>query len=378
MKKTTILNFLLLIIFSFTFSSCSIKNEQEKQMSFTVLNAEKAIDNSQAFDPAEKFAGIEFIPLENKENVLLGDVLKIIKSGGFFYLYDASGNLFSFNEKGKFAHRIGKMGNGPEEYNVIADFTVDETNNRVIVNSFGKLLFYTTDGEYVKTEKTDANNQVMDVDSEGRIFYILPDDAQPEGATSAEIIKVTNSDGSLIKTFTTTKIRHSGLSYFNTLSRKNETLFYKEETGDVIYSINPVLEKDSVFRLILGKYAFTEPDFTMSAMEKWNSLYRFDRIFIGNDLTVLNLQKGLIGKDIYPLIWDGKNLIFPHDENNPLQQGLYYHGIRITPMTESNNEIVCLASLMDILEKAQKGTLKDSILAEVSESSNPVLCVLKN
>jgi hypothetical protein len=115
----------------------------------------------------------------------------------------------------------------------------------------------------------------------------------------------------------------------------------------------------------------------MSAMEKWNNLYRLDKILMSNDITFFNLQKGLIGKDISPLIWDGNELIFPHSIEDASKKGLFMKGIKITPMTENNNEIVCVASLVDILEKGKKGKLEVSSLNGVNESSNPVLCILK-
>ncbi|MCG6189355.1 6-bladed beta-propeller [Maribellus maritimus] len=368
---------LLLALFSLFLVSCSEKSKTQNSKSFTILPVEKAITQSKAAEVNTMFENVEFIPLETNDKALMGEVFKIVAHKGFYYLYDDAGNLFRFDSQGSFVNRIGAIGKGPEEYSIIADFAIDKKNDLVIVNSLGKLVYYTTDGQFVKTLKSETNEQVMDVDDTGRIFYILPDNAQPAGVTYAEAIKVVAPDGTSLKTFTTTKIRHSGLSFFNSISQKEGTMYYKEEMGDVIYSINANLEKDSVYGFDLGKYAFQEEDFDMSAMEKWKNLYRLDKILIGKKYTCFTLQNGLIGKEICPLFWDGKELVFPHAEKDPSKKGLFINEIRITPMAESNGELVCLAALVDILKNKNSVEIKYKNLKNVDETSNPVLCVLR-
>ncbi|MBN2818553.1 MAG: 6-bladed beta-propeller [Bacteroidales bacterium] len=368
---------LFLTIWSLIIVSCSPKSKTKDFQSVTTLNIEKAITQSQAVDVNALFKKIEFIPLETNDEALLGDVLKIRKHKGFYYLYDNTGNLFRFDTEGKFMNRIGAIGNGPEEYNTITDFTIDMKNDLVVVNSLGKLICFTIEGKFVKSLRSGVNEQVLDMDDTGRIFYILPDKVQPANVTSAEVIKVLAPDGSLIKTFNTAKIRHSGLSVFNQISQKNGTMYYKEEMGHLIYAINPNLEKDSIYDFNLGKYAFKEMDFEMSAKKKWESLYRLDKILITDKFTCFNLQNGLIGKNICPLFWNGKGLVFPHSEEDSSKKGLFINGIKITPMAESNNEIICLASLVDILEKKKSDNLKFESLNNITEASNPVLCILK-
>jgi hypothetical protein len=351
---------LLLTLFSMFLFSCSEKSKTEKPKSLATLNVENAIAKSRPFDVEEKFGNIEFIPMETNEKALMGEVLKIMKHNGFYYLYDDAGNLLRFDSQGKFVNRIGAIGKGPEEYNIITDFALDKKNDFVVVNSLGKLVYYTTEGQFVKTLKSGTNEQVMDVDNASRI-----------------LVKVITPDGSLLKTFYTTKVRHNGLSFFNGISQKGGTMYYKEEMGNLIYSINSNLEKDSIYSFNLGKYAFKEEDFDMSAMEKWKNLYRLDKILITDEFTCFNLQKGLIGKDIYPLLWDGTELVFPHSKEDASKKGLFVNGIKITPMAEYNDEIICLASLTDVLDKKKSADLKIKQLNDVTESSNPVLCILR-
>ncbi len=370
-------NILLLCLFGAFLYSCTGDKKAEKDQSFIELNVEDAINNSRVFDVTEKFPNTEFIPLETSDDVLVGEIMRIIKNGDYIYIYDDSSNILKFDSNGRFVGKIGGIGGGPDEYNMVFDFAIDKKNDFVIVNSLVQLVYFTSNGKSVKRLKTDVTDQVIETDGQGRTFYFLPDSPQPEDLNSTEIIKVVDTDGKLVKSFTNLNVRHKGLSIFGVLSKKNQTIMYKEEMGDVIYSINSDLEKDSIYGFNLGRYAFTEQDFDMQAMEKWNSLYRFDRLLISGDITFFNLQKGLMGKDIYPLMWDGKELIFPHATGDSSKKGLYFNGIKITPMAEDNDEIVCLASIVDILEQKEKGNLKIESLIGISEASNPVLCILK-
>ncbi len=99
----------------------------------------------------------EVIPLETKENSLIGNIDKVVFTDDYIFVFDwlSSRAIFQFDTSGNFIRKIGKQGQGPGEYLMIYDF--DVYNNKLIVLDMGyKLIYYTLEGEYVnQTELKD-------------------------------------------------------------------------------------------------------------------------------------------------------------------------------------------------------------------------------
>jgi 6-bladed beta-propeller len=347
---------------------------------FQVLNAEKAIENSTSFDIENYFNSIEYIPLETNEKCLIGELNKVVKTKDYIFVSDLSMNLFQFDTNGKFISKIGKKGGAPGEYTYLIDYVVDEINEYIYLNVYGKIQCYSIEGEFIKTTPLgEINNQVMALDNKNRLFFILPDIAQPKDKKFVDLIRITSLDGTHVKTFTSDKVRHAGISYFNSIYFKNENLYYKEEFGSVIYRINSDLKKDSIYSLDLGNLAFKPKDFDFSLGEKWKQLYRLKSLLFFEDITFFKIQNGLMDSKFSTLIWDNQNLISPHSTKSSLNKGIYLNNLEITPISDYNNELISKVSIEDII--INKDEFSNSILIKmaekITENSNPVLVILK-
>ena len=70
----------------------------------------------------------EITPLETTSECLVGQIDKIKKFKGHYYISSSGGqSILHFNEKGKFVSVLSKQGQGPEEYQRIEDFDICET-----------------------------------------------------------------------------------------------------------------------------------------------------------------------------------------------------------------------------------------------------------
>jgi len=105
------------------------------------------VNNPSVFDIFEK---IEIIPLETTDSSLLGDIYGIAFYNNHYYIGDSRGNyLFCFDEKGKFVRKIGKVGQGPEEY-ITASLTINSYKDVVeALNPMGVLYVYDLSGKFV-------------------------------------------------------------------------------------------------------------------------------------------------------------------------------------------------------------------------------------
>lgn len=99
-----------------------------------------------------------YVPLETKEECLIGNIDKIVIEDDKIFILDKSNSkdLFIFSLKGTFITRLSKKGRGPGEYNFIRDFTIDSENKHLIIHddSMAKLFYYDFQGNHIKTKKT--------------------------------------------------------------------------------------------------------------------------------------------------------------------------------------------------------------------------------
>ena len=97
---------------------------------------------------------LEYIPLETTPNSMMGDILNIKFTTDYIFLTANPANgLLQFDRKGKFIRIVGSRGRGPGEIDLIVNMSVLSDKKLIIVqtNVGRKLLYFTFDGDFVKT-----------------------------------------------------------------------------------------------------------------------------------------------------------------------------------------------------------------------------------
>lgn len=102
---------------------------------------------------ADLYDHAEMIPLENKEEAMICDVLKMEVTPEGFFIRDLYGGGFTrilfFDNKGNFVTQIGKMGKSKQEYIYIDDMAVDKAKKEVAILTMGQQIKrYDYDGKY--------------------------------------------------------------------------------------------------------------------------------------------------------------------------------------------------------------------------------------
>jgi len=344
------------------------------------INFENALSNSKAFDIAKHISSIRYVPLETNENCYLADVRKVLKNEELILISDSESNLFQFTSSGQFIRRIGRLGKGPGEYLYMTDFVVDHSFENVYINTPGFLYIYDIEGEFKTRIEWDSGNlQVMCIDGQNRLFYVMPDARQAKGQTSFDIVYIYDVNGQHLKTIKSNIVRIEGLALFNNIYAKNDEVFYKEEFGPSICRISQDLEVDTAFQINLGKYAFEPEDLDMSKKDSWKDHYRLFNMLSFERYVIFNLQKGLMGANTEATIYDRKkqHLIYPHNMDDPRKKGMYLDGAKFIPISDFNEQLVGIISNEGIMENSDKlsGDLK-AISLQIDANSNPVLAVL--
>ena len=115
---------------------------------------EEAMQNCQEICLSEYASDIAYIPLETKEESIIGLAPKFRAGNSNYYVYSST-NITVFDSNGKFTNLINNHGRGPKEYMLIDGFTIKE-DNQISVISGSKILGYTLDGECVEALDLDT------------------------------------------------------------------------------------------------------------------------------------------------------------------------------------------------------------------------------
>mgnify|MGYP000205664866 FL=1 len=98
---------------------------------------------------------IKYINLETTDSCLIGEITDMAISADRMFVFDKRRQtVWVFNQEGEFLSKIFKQGNGPGEYIRIVQFEYDEKNDQIVLLTWGsQLLYYTPEGEFLKTVK---------------------------------------------------------------------------------------------------------------------------------------------------------------------------------------------------------------------------------
>lgn len=152
-------NFYLLICIAVFFCSCN-KEVKIREMVVndslfkTIVVDPRDIKNPQKpANISEIAAGVEYIPLQTEDSILIGKAKKLIVWNGKYYIWDElTETVFCFDGKGHFLHKIQKQGQGPGEYPRIKGFTMDmKSGNICIYSDMAKAIYiYAENGDFIK------------------------------------------------------------------------------------------------------------------------------------------------------------------------------------------------------------------------------------
>ena len=124
------------------------------------------LDKSQPASLFDYFKQIELIPLETNDDVLIGrPVTKVIYHQNKYYILDEQQYIVHvFDDTGKFIFRIGKRGQGPEEYSYVYDFLINPFSGLIdLLDPVGFIVSYDLSGRFVKKSDLITNSELQSI-----------------------------------------------------------------------------------------------------------------------------------------------------------------------------------------------------------------------
>lgn len=143
---------LFMFVFCLLISACKTQiteKEVDKIRYFIRPDFEAALD---FYDTESLFSSNKLIGLETKEESLLGVICKVMLYQERLYIFSKNPEkLLVFDISGKFLFKIGRFGNGPGEFALLSDFSIDKGNDELLILDMKKdqIFRYDMQGNYL-------------------------------------------------------------------------------------------------------------------------------------------------------------------------------------------------------------------------------------
>ena len=268
----------ILLFLSLCLLSGCRRADSEKTTGIAVIDVINNIGNYQAVYVSEMISELEYIPLETRENGLIGGVLGMIVTPSHIFIHEAEGGgggggmivpgisrLYTFSRDGRFICEIGRVGQGPGEYQNINNFFIDDKNQLVYIETFRTLLEYSYDGVFRRsiTKPLTLNESSIDkiMFVRDNLFvghcsnyrgnepytFLLFDD-------SGRVIKSFDNHVNFNRTGTGASSADNAMLPF----RVSASTYVKEVANDTLFRLNEQDELIPQFVFDLGKYTISQ------------------------------------------------------------------------------------------------------------------------
>ncbi len=128
--------------------SCSQENNGKD---IRVIDVAGGVGQSRIMNLSEIASGIQYIPLETAEEMLIGrNKGENYYENGIFYIKTGKGSFGIFDKSGKFIGTFNRLGRGPQEYESFNNPDIDCNTGNIVVRTQNRVLEYTSRGDLVR------------------------------------------------------------------------------------------------------------------------------------------------------------------------------------------------------------------------------------
>ena len=250
MIKSYIFKLSFLLIVSILISCNSDVNKKSQyingfeKIEHIIIDLDKNIQVS--FDSL--ISKVEFIKLETNDQNIIGRISQVFFVDSSIIVVDSeNAKLISvFDSKGKFKHKIGNIGNGPEEFVEISNVTIVPEKNLVCVldRPQKKILYFDLNGSFIYYERQHFMMQYFEyVDVHHKAFNVIAMYDHVYGKNKGNALLVTDSTNQIIHSACKDTYGHEFMFVMRRPLRKyGDTVFFSSNYTDSIY----IVEKDRV------------------------------------------------------------------------------------------------------------------------------------
>lgn len=139
------------------------ENILQDEAGIPVINLSENVSKVASLPLSEAAAKVEVVPLEVTDESLIGEVFKMkVTDSDIWVKHHKDERILRFSRSGKFLNKVGKVGQGPEEYIRMADFFVDENSKEVYIQTtIVGVKVYDYEGNYKRTTTKTSPDDVF-------------------------------------------------------------------------------------------------------------------------------------------------------------------------------------------------------------------------
>lgn len=158
-----------LLVSIFAFFSCISNNEKEARQGISIPLQNLTADTIFLSD---WMTPDEVIPLETTDESLLASVDKLIEFDNQYFVLDkVRKTVLVFDNEGKFVKRIGKIGDAPNEYLNLHDFTLDRNVGCIyLLTNNSEVYVYDVNGSFLRKAQI-SNSLLWSIECYGGNIY---------------------------------------------------------------------------------------------------------------------------------------------------------------------------------------------------------------
>ena len=336
---------------------------------------------------------VEYIPLETKDNCLIGAVSRYDVSKNYILVYcNKSKSVYLFRRNGSFVRQISSLGQGPEEYIGIYDVFIDENKNELILCTHLKQLFFNLSGKFLRKADFQINQSPLWIYYNNQFLSGTPSGLFPH---AYPVFNIWTLEMKPISSFVqSVRVEHDvekgAIMTINPPISKyiyQDKPYVREVTlNDTVYVCNnsSLMPK---YILNTGKYGITAEEratFNMALLDKSATV-----VSVAETNTYILFQYKY-NKATYCAYYNknsGKLEYFDTYEDGIPNN--YDGGLDFWPNKQINNEWNCYYDAPDFLEKSSKHKSLSPIISQTSSQKykslvkkldpddNPVLVIVK-
>jgi hypothetical protein len=238
--------------------------EYRHQPDVSVINVKDAVGKYSILNISDYCDSISYVPLETGDSVLIAGIEQIIYENEQIIIKDKSASCLVFDSNGRYLHRLGRRGQGPNEYLFARD--VFAYNDSILLYALpGKILIYHGDGQLIDNislpKDLPENYMVYNVRLLKKDIY-LADMVAPGNIRypRAMLFRAENGRMETFREFPNCVHFEKELSGFSiayevaTLYRFNNGIRSYKVINDTIFTIGEDMEIRNAFVFDFGKY----------------------------------------------------------------------------------------------------------------------------
>jgi hypothetical protein len=331
--------------------------------------------------------GIDYIPLETNDNCLIRNINAIELSGSNIYV-STPGQLLLFDTTGSFIRRIGSEGNGPGEYNAIADIAVDSDDGSVyLISILGKkIMHFSIEGEFLDSFPLDFPVAADNIELyKGNIYLSFSDLLNSiDDESNKLMVAGFNRSGELVEEYGSElplrdNIRVQILLPCEVLYTYNNALMVKEIRSDTLYRIsgNGIIDPAYIFDYSESKMPLEEYSYESFAKRYLGNRYVYF-LKVTEDQNNLFFTYKHKGEDIHWIFSKASQELYKYSPSE--SQAVIPDDIRSGPgfwPLFANEDDYLLGYLEPALLSEQELESLSGITGNTTVSSNPVIQIVR-